>query len=613
MITRAQIRRQLRKNGGIMNAVPRQGYGIGDFVRKLIPKEIAKVSQVAAPFVAPFNPLAGAAMAGLGGFKQTGNLGRSLGAAALTGGLGAGARYLGGAKQILPGIGGFSSPLSVGKTASLFGTPGHMSRNTGWMKGTEGFLDKLGLTKGGGSMKMTPLGMISGASLLTYFMQKGATEEEAEELARDVYRGKGLGMNQIKADMQKYRSGVLSASQAHDMGYHFLTPRNYLGAQGGRVGLANGSEGVKQMYVSDDLGALPKKGGGVLPEDMGKLKKENFDSEADYKRYLKRLNKKAKGGRNGYQEGTPAVDPRMHLPPEENIRLNKLQTQMNQRVRSGQGISASGHGLGGLELRNRFIPDASGEMPQFSGYGVKPQAYNLNNPSMTPSYNQIYASYRNQGLSPSQIKAMAYADTTQSTYGDIAPLPMAGDPYNPLSLDKFFTTQGDLDAHYQEGLRRQMLEGSPEVYWDQGSREYKLHDSEYLRNLYNQPSEFEKLSGYKTEKEAIDAMGIEAYNRLMAQGGRVGKYGGGIGAAMPRIPTGMPRVNAGGITELDYRQEGGFVPMGVKEKADDVPAMLSKNEFVMTADAVKAAGGGDVEKGAQRMYDTMKQLEGRVA
>ena len=82
---------------------------------------------------------------------------------------------------------------------------------------------------------------------------------------------------------------------------------------------------------------------------------------------------------------------------------------------------------------------------------------------------------------------------------------------------------------------------------------------------------------------------------------------------MPRIPTGMPRVNAGGITELDYRAGGGFVPVGVKEKADDVPAMLSKNEFVMTADAVKAAGGGSVEKGAQKMYDTMKRLEGRIA
>ena len=52
--------------------------------------------------------------------------------------------------------------------------------------------------------------------------------------------------------------------------------------------------------------------------------------------------------------------------------------------------------------------------------------------------------------------------------------------------------------------------------------------------------------------------------------------------------------------------------MGVKEKADDVPAMLSKNEFVMTADAVKAAGGGDANVGAQRMYDLMHNLEAQV-
>ena len=61
------------------------------------------------------------------------------------------------------------------------------------------------------------------------------------------------------------------------------------------------------------------------------------------------------------------------------------------------------------------------------------------------------------------------------------------------------------------------------------------------------------------------------------------------------------------------RSSGGFIPpIGTKEKADDVPAMLSNNEFVFTADAVRAAGGGNVEKGAQRMYDTMKKLESRV-
>ena len=64
----------------------------------------------------------------------------------------------------------------------------------------------------------------------------------------------------------------------------------------------------------------------------------------------------------------------------------------------------------------------------------------------------------------------------------------------------------------------------------------------------------------------------------------------------------------------DYRQSGGFVPpVGVKEKADDIPAMLSNNEFVFTADAVRAAGGGSVNKGAQKMYQLMNQLEGSLA
>ena len=73
------------------------------------------------------------------------------------------------------------------------------------------------------------------------------------------------------------------------------------------------------------------------------------------------------------------------------------------------------------------------------------------------------------------------------------------------------------------------------------------------------------------------------------------------------------RQNPAGIQELDYRQSGGFVPpIGIKEKADDIPAMLSNNEFVFTADAVRAAGGGSVNKGAQKMYALMKQLEGQA-
>ena len=67
-------------------------------------------------------------------------------------------------------------------------------------------------------------------------------------------------------------------------------------------------------------------------------------------------------------------------------------------------------------------------------------------------------------------------------------------------------------------------------------------------------------------------------------------------------------MDMGGM-EKDYRNEGGFVPIGGKEKADDVPARLSKNEFVFTADAVRNAGGGDIDAGAEVMENVMKNLE----
>jgi hypothetical protein len=70
----------------------------------------------------------------------------------------------------------------------------------------------------------------------------------------------------------------------------------------------------------------------------------------------------------------------------------------------------------------------------------------------------------------------------------------------------------------------------------------------------------------------------------------------------------MPLLDMDG-KEMDLREDGGFVPIGRMEKADDVPARLSKNEFVFTADAVRNAGDGDVDKGAEVMYNMMKNLE----
>ena len=111
---------------------------------------------------------------------------------------------------------------------------------------------------------------------------------------------------------------------------------------------------------------------------------------------------------------------------------------------------------------------------------------------------------------------------------------------------------------------------------------------------------------YNYDLEDLYNLRRENNDYMYANGGRIG-YAMGM-----EVPT---RENQVGVKELDYRDTGGFVPpIGIKERADDIPAMLSNNEFVFTADAVRNAGGGNVNKGAERMYSLMKNLEagGRV-
>ena len=113
--------------------------------------------------------------------------------------------------------------------------------------------------------------------------------------------------------------------------------------------------------------------------------------------------------------------------------------------------------------------------------------------------------------------------------------------------------------------------------------------------------------------EGADDQTVDVGN--MAEGGRVGRaFGSDKLVEQASGIEGLPiNINSKGVKELDMRETGGFIPpVGVKEKADDIPAMLSNNEFVFTADAVRAAGGGSVNKGAQRMYDLMKNLESKV-
>ena len=119
-----------------------------------------------------------------------------------------------------------------------------------------------------------------------------------------------------------------------------------------------------------------------------------------------------------------------------------------------------------------------------------------------------------------------------------------------------------------------------------------MKDSRTMGNLMKDPKFLNILNSIKNKRASSNA------NSQGRQGYRYGS---------PPV-----RTNQAGITELDYRQKGGFVPpIGVKEKADDIPAMLSNNEFVFTANAVRNAGGGSVKEGAKKMYSLMRQLEGR--
>ena len=191
----------------------------------------------------------------------------------------------------------------------------------------------------------------------------------------------------------------------------------------------------------------------------------------------------------------------------------------------------------------------------------------------------------------------------------------------------FFTTGSDLaktakvfaGGSLLGGLLNQAeAEGDPEgITRNVGALKIKLADAYRNQRTFADAEDEEAAIAQQVERDTAE------YTQDMARtgamyGGRM-KYAFGTpednaiqAAGIMNLPLNQ---NPAGVTELDLRETGGFIPpVGVKEKADDIPAMLSNNEFVFTAKSVKEMGDGDVNRGAQRMYDMMKYLEkgGRV-
>ena len=120
---------------------------------------------------------------------------------------------------------------------------------------------------------------------------------------------------------------------------------------------------------------------------------------------------------------------------------------------------------------------------------------------------------------------------------------------------------------------------------------------EFIIKFKRKPNNLDELKRFYRDKYQWKGPADVKIQETMTE--RFTAEDGGVASVLPRGK------------EMDYRG-GGMIPMGSKERADDVPARLSKNEFVMTADAVRAAGGGSVNEGARRMYNLMHNLEARA-
>ena len=161
------------------------------------------------------------------------------------------------------------------------------------------------------------------------------------------------------------------------------------------------------------------------------------------------------------------------------------------------------------------------------------------------------------------------------------------DGYNPGNTGFFndfgISDKDEIRDKVEEGWDQAKLGGDTGIATAaQGGRIGYAHGTSGLKNIIKRILELREKQRLSAEEQELRTTGIGA-----AEGGLM---------------------NLGGM-EKDYRQEGGFVPIGGKEKADDVPARLSKNEFVFTADAVRNAGGGDIDQGAEVMENLMEHLE----
>ena len=611
-ITRGQMQRQLRENGGIMNVTPRENFGLGSsikkFVRKVIPNEVSKIATVAAPFVAPFNPQLAATMAGIGSFDQTGSIGDSLKRAGITYAGGQLARAAGGAGFQDPSMSlqGFTNLTSPTSGATIFGGFGGPKTSVQGIPGVNysdmSQFNKLGL---GGS---NPAGIAGTRPDLTLATGDGAAMEAVfknvspkasnviTKTAKDVVTEAATDSSKGVFQLIKEKNYGEAAKTAAKKGFDaiFLDDKGRLDKN---LLLAAGSFGLTYAdakKIADDAG-----------EDIGTEEEYDEATKAEkkdeYASYLTNFFEGRKdGGRIGFALGTNELrqmakemfgkddlrlltrDELDQLREEFDIKKGRVEEaqggrigfRFGDKVEDEEGILAvmdkdkddedmddlmAGTGINFSRQEKSYLFRRLGGAGGADRSYTMPNLYRiLSNPSRYPEDARVLKQIAIMGLSGKKDGGRIGAKD--------------GFSFMELIDDEAYNKR----LQEKEDLINELM--------DKG---YRFED---IMQLVSPRTK--RLMDDGTYKEYGDAPSIS-----------LGKIGLAMGGEVP------VRKNKAGIEELDYRQTGGFVPVGVKEKADDVPAMLSKNEFVLTADAVRGIGGGDVEKGAEKLYGVMKQAE----
>jgi len=618
--------RQLRNKGGITNVVPREGFifgGITKRIRKLIPNEIANFASKAAPFVAPFNPGAAALMRGIGRFDKRGSFSDAIKQGLGTFAFGKAAGYLGGAQSDGGIFGGqtFSKQgFSEGPVGRLFqgGKEKLLSDGGGGSgkgvefikKGTEMFKDVPILSELPSIVQQQILvggATAAGSYIYQKFLADEPPQEEGETMEEYLARRKQNVGNKMRTYFDNYFKFDPEYSALDDAGKNAFVARYNL-KKGGRIGYSSGS-GEKAFSKEENLKRfeaakkLAKEKGISLQEALDITLSDSYRIE------------EADGGRVGYQTGGITMANTL----AENIRRNIA----NQAAVAQQFQAARSRLPGYVEPVVQPAPAPIQPTPVDPSPPTIGPVLPVEPPTQMPIEEEPKVIPIESNIIPIPLPGGGggFGSILPGLIGDVldqdpdafAPQPILEDVLKklPVAPDPDTPIEELIDGPFPPTLP---VEPMTDQQILEGFAEFKRQNPDLMNRPATQaivnlilpggtPISFRSGAGAAALNQYLESIGMGPAQR--------GDYpteklaGGGM-------PTGIMKTNKAGVMERDYRDEGGFVPVGIKEKADDVPAMLSKNEFVFTADAVRGAGNGSIEKGAQKMYDTMKKLEKRV-